>query len=438
MNREELKRKASQFPDSPGVYLMKDAHGVVIYIGKATSLRDRVRSYFQDQPGDTRPKLPHMMEHVDDVEFLEAESEVEALLMEARLIKDVQPRYNEELRDSKLFPYLEITRGDDFPRVFVTRKRDNPKSKYYGPFTDVRGLRQAVQLLQRVFRFCTCTQEIRADDPKLRFNRPCLLYHIKRCTAPCAARVSREEYREQIDLFQRFLEGKRTRVRRALETEMEEWSKALEFERAARVRDQIRAMDALGKRGAMDFFPEATAPPATRPKEAMEELARVLELPAPPRTIEGVDASNLGGTDYVASLVTFVDGKPFKSGYRRYAIKSFEGIDDFRAIAEIVQRRFRRLTDEDQPMPDILLIDGGKGQLHAAQQALADIGVRAPKVISIAKREEIVYHDSPPREIRLKRNSPALQVLQYVRDEAHRFAVHYHHILRGKRLKAEI
>jgi excinuclease ABC subunit C len=438
MPNAELKSKVAAFPDAPGVYLMKDARGVVIYVGKAKSLRARVGAYFQDRPGDERPKIPFMMRQVADVECVVAESEVDALLMEARLIKDVQPRYNSTLRDSKLYPYVEITRGDDFPRVQITRQRDEPRSRYYGPFTDVTGLRQAAQMLQRVFRFRTCTLGIRADDAKRRFNRPCLLYSIRRCTAPCADRVTREEYGRQIELFQRFLEGKRRRVMALLEEDMRAQATALRFEQAAAVRDQMRALEALAKRGDRDFFPEAAAPPALDPRAGLAELRDALDLPAPPRTIEGVDVSHIGGDSAVASLVTFVDGKPFKGGYRRYRIQTVEGIDDFAMIAEVVGRRFRRLAEEDAPAPDLLLIDGGKGQLHAARERLRAQGAALPAIVAIAKREELLYTGDPAREVRLKRSSPALRILQYVRDEAHRFAVHYHHILRGKTLRAEV
>lgn len=436
--KPDLKAKIGEFPTTPGVYLMKDARGVVIYIGKAKSLRARVGSYFQENPGDTRPKIPFMIQQVADIECVEAESEVDALLMEARLIKDVQPRYNSNLRDSKLFPYLEITRGEDFPRVEVTRQRDNTRSRYYGPFTDVTGLRQAMQMLQRIFRFRTCTLEIAADDAKRRFNRPCLLYSIRRCTAPCADRVSAEEYDRQIDLLQRFLDGKRKRVLDMLAEDMRRHAAELQFERAAVVRDQIRALEALSKRGDTDFFPEAVAPPVIDPRDGLAELQSVLGLATMPRTIEGVDVSHIGGDSAVASLVTFLDGKPFKSGYRRYRIQTVAGIDDFAMIAEVVGRRFRRLSEEETPPPDILLIDGGKGQLHSATERLSAQGTLPPVIVAIAKREELLYTGQPPREIRLKRSSPALRILQYVRDEAHRFAVHYHHILRGKKLHAEI
>jgi excinuclease ABC subunit C len=438
MPNAALKKKIAELPDKPGVYLMKDARGVVIYIGKAKSLRDRVGSYFREASGDARTKLFSMVPQIADVEYLEAESEVDALLMEARLIKDVQPKYNENLRDSKLYPYLEITRSEEFPGVYVTRQRDNPRNKFYGPFTEARGLRQAVQLLQRAFRFRTCTLDIRADDPKRRFSRPCLLYYIERCTGPCAALVSREDYLAQIEHFQRFLEGKRQRVLRALDEEMRLASQALDYEKAARLRDQVRALESLAKRGEMDFFPEATAPPIVNPREGLEQLQELLKLPRLPRTIDGVDVSNLSGEDAVGSVVTFVDGRPFKSGYRRFHIRTVTGIDDYAMIGEIIARRFRRLKEEETPFPDLLLIDGGKGHLHAALEALRAVQARPTCVLSIAKREEIVYHGEPPAELRLDSRSLALRVLQYVRDEAHRFSVHYHHILRGKKLRAQI
>lgn len=436
MTPEDLKKKASALPRTPGVYLMKNARGVVLYVGKAGSLRDRVGSYFQDARSGERLQIAAMMPQVADFEVIPAESEVDALLMEARLIKDLQPKYNADLRDSKLYPYLEITRGDDFPRVFVTRQRDNRKSKYYGPFTDVRGLRHAVQLLQRVFKFGTCTRPIRADDPKRRFERPCLLHHLDRCGAPCADRISREDYLKQIDLLQRFLDGKRKRVLTDMKASMEGYARRLQFENAARVRNQMRALEALSKRGSFDFFPEATLPPEVDAAKGLDELQRVLELPARPRTVEGIDISTLGGSDSVASVVTFVDGRPFKSGYRRFRIKTVEGIDDFAMIAEVVSRRFRRLAEEQSPPPDILLIDGGKGQLQAATEALAKSNARPARLVALAKREELLHFGEPPRELRLRRNNPALRILQYVRDEAHRFAVHYHHILRGKRFRA--
>ena len=436
--RERLRRRIAALPKAPGIYLMKDAQGRVLYVGKAKSLRQRVASYFQEHPGDARPRIPDLVRRAADVEIVEAESEVDALLMEARLIKDIQPPFNARLRDSKLYPYLEITLGNDFPGVYVTRRRDDPKSRFFGPFTDTRGLRRAVQLLQPVFRFRTCTLEISRGDAKRRFQRPCLLHAIARCTAPCADRVGRREYRGQIALLQRFLGGRRKGVLASLEREMAACAKALDFEGAARLRDQVRAFAALSKRGSVDFFPEAAQPPVVAPGEGLTEMREVFKLARTPRTIDGVDISHLGGSDSVGAVVTFVDGRPFKSGYRRFRIKAVAGIDDYAMIAEVVRRRFRRLAKEESPFPDLLLIDGGKGQLSAATASLRALRVTPPKIVAIAKREEALYHGSPPREVRLKSNSMALRILQYVRDEAHRFAVHYHHVLRGRRVRARI
>lgn len=438
MSHEALKKKVAELPRAPGVYLMKDEKGQVLYVGKAKSLRNRVASYFQDSPSDDRPRIAEMMRRVADIEVVEAESEVDALLMEARLIKDVQPPYNARMRDSKLFPYLEITLGEDFPGVYVTRRHDDPKSRFFGPFTDARGLRRAVRLLQPVFRFRTCTLDISASDDKRRYQRPCLLYYIERCTGPCADLISRREYRKQIGLLQRFLAGKRKGVIASLNREMRAASKALEFERAARLRDQVKAMESLARRGDVDYFPEATAPPVLDPREGLHQMRELFDLPDTPRAIDGVDVSHLSGSDSVGSLVTFLDGKPHKGGYRRYRIKAVEGIDDFGMIQEVVRRRFRRLTDEETPFPDLLLVDGGKGQLRAVFDVFRELEIEPPKVVALAKREELLFHGEPPIELRLQRSAPALRILQYVRDEAHRFAVHYHHLLRGKRIRARI
>ena len=427
-----LREKVSRFPDGPGVYLMKDRRGVVIYVGKAKSLRDRVTSYFTPAPSDTRPKIPQMMAEVADIECVEAESEVDALLMEARLIKDVQPAYNQRMRDDKSFPCLEITMGDDFPRVRITRYRDNNKSKYFGPFTDTRGLRMAVQLMQRIFRFCTCTMEIRADDPKLRYNRPCLFHSLGRCAAPCAGRVPSEEYRGTIRTFIRFLEGKRTRVLADLRKQMKAHSDATAYEKAARVRDQIAAFEALSKRGVLDSFPEQAPPPVQDPRDGLARLGDLLGLDEPPRTIDGVDVADLSGGEAVGSIVTFVDGKPLKSGYRRFRIKTVSGADDYAMIREVVERRFTRLIEEEELFPDVLLIDGGLGHLRAVVERFRELRIEPPPTVALAKKEELAYVTEDGEPLRLRRNHPALRLLQYVRDEAHRFAQHYHHLLRRK------
>ncbi len=426
-----LKEKIAGFPDKPGVYLMKNAKGVVIYVGKAKSLRDRVRSYLYPDK-DTRTKVSVMMSQVDDIEHVEAETDVDALLMEARLIKDIQPRYNETLKDAKTFPYIEVTLGNDFPGVFFTRYADRKKSRFFGPFTDARGLREALHLTQRIFKFRTCTLDIREDDGRRRFNRPCLLYYIDCCTAPCSAYVSREDYLANIRMFCRFMEGNRKPILSELRSKMEAASAALQFERAAVFRDQIKALESLGRRGEFGEFPEVSVGPIVDPKDGLVELLERLELPDMPRTIEGVDIASIAGQECVGALVKFIDGIPFKPGYRRFRIKTVKGVDDYAMIAEVVARRYTRLMDE--AFPDIVLIDGGLGHLHAAKEALDRTGVKPPVLMAIAKREELLYVEGRNDPLKLPRNSAALRLLQHVRDEAHRFAQHYHHLLREKRV----
>jgi len=431
--------KVKQFPAGPGVYLMKDAQGRVLYAGKAKNLRNRAGHYFTKAAAEdhrTRDLVPL----IADVDFLPAESEVDALLMEARLVKYIQPRFNVELKDDKTFPYLQIRLREEYPRVEFTRAPRRKGVKLYGPFTSAKSLRYALRVLQRLFKFRTCSLDIREDEERWRWFRPCLLHNINQCTAPCNFRVSREDYRKQIRALRLVLEGKKDRLIKEMERDMAEASAALLFEKAARLRDDIAALKDLGARGEVnrDVQPEVFP---IEPKKGLVGLRKVLGLEKTPRTIEGIDVAHLGGDDMVASLVAFIDGLPFKPGYRRYRIKTVQGIDDFASIREVVSRRFRNATkprstgegEEGQVFPDILLIDGGKGQLNAALDALNLLGVRPPCLISLAKREEEIYRPGEAEPIRLSRHSAALRLLQYVRDEAHRFAQHYHHILRRKR-----
>jgi excinuclease ABC subunit C len=423
-----LKRVLQAIPETPGVYFMKDAQGRTLYIGKAKNLRNRVSTYFHDSYGD--PRIRTMVSKVDDIEILHAPSEVDALLMEARLIKDVQPRYNDRLKDDKSFTQLAITQFDDFPKVWVVRETDEVDAETFGPFTSAGELRDAVRVLQKIFKFATCTIEMREDDPKRRYFRPCLLHAIRRCTAPCADRVTKERYLANIEMLRKFLRGGREEVVADLRTRMKEAAKRLEFERAAELRDQVKALEGLGRRSELDYIEGDITP--MDPREGLEELGRVLGLAAPPRTIEGVDIAHIQGSESVGSLVNFVDGIPFKSGYRKYRIKTVEGIDDYAMIREVVTRRFRRLDEEGKLFPDILLIDGGLGQLNSARAALDQLGVVPPVLLSLAKEEETLFRDGKP--IPLEKSSPALRLLMYVRDEAHRFAQHYHHVLRRKAL----
>ncbi len=423
--------KVKRFPTSPGIYLMKDAQGRVIYVGKAKSLRSRASSYFhKNASGDRR--ICDWIGEVADIEFLAADSEVDALLMEARLVKDIQPKYNRDLKDDKSFPYLQITTGDDFPRVNFTRQPLDRGVKLYGPFPRAKTLRGAIQVLQRVFKFRTCSLEIEEDDPRWKWFRPCLLASIGQCTAPCNLRIDRESYRADIRRLQLFLDGKKDVLLKEMDDEMRAASKALHFEKAARLRDEIKALGSLNLRGnlADHAQPEVFY---VDPRKGLKGLKQVLKLDSVPRTIDGVDIAHLGGNEMVGSLVSFVDGLPFKPGYRRYQIKSVAGIDDFAAIRELVSRRIKGLQERDEPFPDIWLIDGGKGQLSSALAAFDSLKVVPPTVIALAKREEEIYVRGRSEPIVLSRRSFALRLLQYVRDEAHRFAQHYHHLLRTKR-----
>jgi len=423
----------------PGVYLMKDAGGVVLYVGKASSLPDRVSSYFVPS-ADLGPRKQPMLDLVEDFDTLECEGEWEALLAENRLIKDLHPRFNADLRDDKTFPYLVVTQREDFPRVVITREPTSfPGARVIGPFTRPGALREAVTLLQRVFKFRTCKLDIVEGDPKNRHFRPCLLYAINQCTAPCADRIARETYRADIDRFVRFITSKRSVMLREMRTEMENASGRLEFEKAAVLRDQIRAIEKLDDRSTRSagWQPE-TEVGYMDPAKGLRSLQRTLGLEEPIRCIEGIDIAHLQGGETVGSKVCFVDGRPLKGEYRRYRIKSVEGgNDDYASIREVVSRRYREAGGGHELYPDVILIDGGLGQLHAALEAFQELSVHPPMVISLAKKEELIFVQERSEPVRLGRENPGLRLCQHIRDEAHRFAQHYHHLLRRKRTIGE-
>jgi excinuclease ABC subunit C len=431
-DRSAAAEKVRGFPTTPGVYLMKDAVGRVIYVGKAKNLRARAGSYFLKAAAEDR-RTADLVREIRDIDYLEAESEVDALLLESRLVKDVQPRFNSDLKDDKTFPYLQITTHEDFPRVEFTRTPRQKGVKLYGPFTSAGSLRGAIVVLQRIFKFRTCTLDIDAGDEQWRWFRPCLLASIDQCTAPCNLRISKEDYRKDINRLKTFLEGGKKRLLEEMRQDMLTASTKLEFEKAARLRDEIRLLETLDQRGDLEEHvqPEVFL---VDPKKGLAGLEKVLGLAKTPRVIEGVDIAHLHGQETVASLVQFIDGLPFKPGYKRYRIKTVDGIDDFKSIHEVVSRRFARLAREGAALPDIFLIDGGKGQLSAALDAVESLGVKPPCMIALAKREEEIFLPGRSEPLRLSRDSYSLRLLEYVRDEAHRFAQHYHHLLRSKNM----
>jgi excinuclease ABC subunit C len=432
--------KSRQLARVPGVYLMKDHTGVVLYVGKAAALPDRVSSYFVPS-ADLGGKKQELLEHVHDFEVL---------LTENRLIKDIRPRFNVRLTDDKTFPYLIVTTREDFPRVFVTRNPAGVQedgsiapemkgAKIYGPFASASALREAVAMLQRVFKFRTCKLDIIANDPANARFRPCLLYSINQCTAPCADKIGREPYREDVERFTRFLTSKRSQMLRELSEEMNAAAAERKYEKAAALRDQLRAIEKLGDRAEMSdgWQPEAESM-IFEPEKALLALQKALGLDEPIRCIECIDIAHLKGGETVGSKVCFIDGKPFKSEYRRYRIKTVEGgNDDYASIREVVCRRYREAGDGQELYPDVIIIDGGLGQLHAALEAFALLERKPPMVISLAKKEELIYVQERTEPIRLARTNIALKLCQAIRDEAHRFAQHYHHVLRRKKTLEE-
>jgi len=340
---DQLLAKARSLPKVPGVYLMKDAQSRVLYVGKASVLPNRVTSYFVPS-ANLGPKKQPMLDLVDDFDIIECEGEWEALLTENRLIKDIHPRFNARLTDDKTFPYLVITMRDDFPGVFITRQPGAPGfrgAKVLGPFTSVYALREAIQLLQRVFKFRTCTLDIIDGDEKNKYFRPCLLYPIKQCSAPCAARINKSDYRADIDRFVRFLESKRSVMLRDMRKEMEDASKRRDYEHAAILRDQVRAIEKLDERGRKSegWQPE-TETFYVHPRKGLESLRKTLGMDKPIRCMECIDIAHLQGGETVGSKVCFVDGHPLKNEYRRYRINHSTN-DDYASIREVISRRYR-------------------------------------------------------------------------------------------------
>src|ERR671915_1134270 len=550
----------SHLPTSPGVYIFKDAGDTVLYVGKAKNVRARVASYF-NRSGDGRPKIAELRERVRQIDFIVTGSETEALVLEANLIKRHRPRFNASLKDDKSYPYIVVTTGDEYPRVFATRSSHDPRHRYFGPFPSAGSVHATLDVLNKTFPFRKC----RGPEPGRRSGVPCLNYHIGRSVAPCIGAVTKEEYDGIIADVIAFLEGRVDGLIRGREAAMREAAKAMDFERAAKLRDEISALqhvrdrqqatiasedsfDALGAHAegesacvqifavrdgqivnrdsflldnygetpavsvALSFIPQYYDTAAV-PREVLvqaegpeEELAmradylselrgtrvevrrpargdkrRILEmavrnaelgleheraldearrnriastldglreelaLPRLPVRIECYDISNTMGTNSVASMVVFQGGRPAKSEYRRFRVRTVEGADDFASMAEVIRRRLERLEADDEkftPAPDLILLDGGKGQLSAVIPVLEEmkVGDELPDIPlrSLAKREEEIFEPGRPEPVILERNSPELHLLQRVRDEAHRFANAYHTKLRGRAMIASV
>jgi len=543
--------KIAEFPEKPGVYIMKDKRGRIIYIGKAVSLKNRVRSYFQS-PKNLPVKVASMVPKIENIEYIVTDSEVEALILECNLIKFNRPKYNILLRDDKQYPYIKIATSQPFPRLEVVRRVKKDGARYFGPYADVGAMREAIDVINKVFPIRSCKKDLSQVPLK---ERPCLNYYIKRCLAPCQGSVEQEEYDEMIKNIIMFLEGKQETLIKQLREKMEEEAAKLDFEKAAILRDQISALQkvleeqkivstdmtdqdiiamargidtvciqvffvregklverepfilsntkgaerkevltafvkqfynntnfipkeiiieeeiedkttiqewlygkkgskvyiSIPKRGEKKKLAEMVAENARiyleqienkdereklKNMQALEELQKYLGLKDIPHRIEAFDISNTQGTESVASMVVFEEGQPKKEDYRKFKIKTVEGPNDFESMREVIFRRFKRAILGDEKfnnLPDLLLIDGGKGQLRYAREALRELGLESIFTIGLAKEFEHIFVEGKEEPIVLPEDSEALYLVQRVRDEAHRFAITFHRSLRSKR-----
>lgn len=549
LNEFNWKSKALHLPDNPGVYIMKDDQDEVVYIGKAGSLKKRVSSYFQSREG-ILPHVKRMIEAVENLEIVLTNSEAEALILENNLIKKYEPRYNVRLKDAKTYPYVKITMNETYPRFIITRKLEDDGSVYYGPYTDVKAIRNTLHYIRRFFPVATCVGKVEAKR-----KRPCLEYQINRCVAPCVDLISKEEYDKLVEGVRHILEGRNQKLVQDLHKRIQTAASQKSFERAAVYRDQLRMVEKIVEKQSMvslaggdqdviaiagienricvqvfliregkvldrkqfileggvgstdseiisafvkQYYADAQYVPDeivlqtlpdeveliqtwlsekghTRLKEAenerekdllkivhrnavlylqqkttnpqlkkevmqiaIKELQQAISIKNLPHRIEGFDISNIQGTNAVGSLVVFVDGEPVKSEYRKFKIKTVKGSDDYAMIGEIVERRYTKIMKEGLQLPDLVLIDGGKGHFNITQGILSKLGLQNLPVIAIAKEHEEIFTPNRENSIELSHDSQALFLVQRVRDEAHRFAIKYHKNLRKTTMSESI
>jgi len=412
MGENKLKHKAALLPEAPGVYLFKDAAGKPIYIGKAKSLKKRVQSYFS-RVLDTKTQA--MVAKAADLDFIAAPSQSHAEILEASLVRRHLPQYNIDLKDDKSFPRIKIS-ADTFPIVSVCRrKKIDPadKSLYFGPYTDPAGLRQALRLVRKIFGYRSCKKM-----PK----EACLYGRLDLCPAPCAGSITAKAYRETIAQIKMFLESRYEQLCDTLAAQMASAARQKDYERAACLRDRLNALSAL-----------ASDPKHSAAIDETEGLRDLLKMDKLPLRIEAFDISNISGREACGSMVSFLRGRRDLNNYRRFRIKTVSGVDDYAMTQEVVSRRYGRLVRENLPLPDLILIDGGIGHLLSAQKELERLHLDIP-LAAIAKVEENLYIKNRPRPVKFSADTPALNLIRRIRDEAHRFAVAYHHILRRKKV----
>jgi len=455
---EAIRKKVSALPHKPGIYLMKDRFGTVIYVGKARDLRKRVSQYFHpSRRMGWDLKFNALVEAIHDFDFHVVRSDPEAYLLEGKLIKEFHPRYNVSFRDDKRFLMLKVNLNDPIPNFSFARFKKDDGARYFGPFANSGALRSTLALARRQFNLRGC----RAFTPGESDYKHCLYAHLKYCTAPCVGNVTRGQYLEQVRAACDFLEGQCREMQPQLEMEMKKAAAAHDFEKAAELRDLIRDLNETWKRTEKFERVPYTLPLSINPGNDLVELAKVLDLPAPPHRIEGFDISNISGTFAVASLVSFKHGRPDRANYRRFKIKTVEGQDDFASMAEVVKRRYSRLLREAgrdvvsasqnsnsgtatrRPsqitnFPDLVMVDGGRGQLNAACAELKKLGLEKIPIIGLAKEFEEIYLPEKSEPLRLGLNHPAVKLLQRLRDECHRVANSYNAQLRLKKISESV
>jgi excinuclease ABC subunit C len=452
---EAIRKKLGTVPHKPGVYLHKDRFGTVIYVGKARDLRKRVSQYFHPSRRlGWDLKFNALVGAIHDFDFHIVRSEPEAFLLEGKLIKEFKPRYNISFRDDKRFLMLKVNLNDPIPNFAFTRLRKDDGARYFGPFSNSGALRNTLALVRRQFNLRGC----RVFTPGEADYKHCLYAHLKYCTAPCVGNVTHQQYLEQVNAACDFLEGQCREMQDQLEGEMKKAAATQDYEKAAGLRDLLRDLKETTKKERKFERTLYTLPRAMDPQHDLAELAKVLNLSAPPQRIEGFDISNISGTFAVASLVSFKHGRPDRANYRRFKIKTVEGQDDFASMAEVVRRRYSRLkresggngrettansaafsrTQPPSPFPDLILIDGGKGQLNAACAELKKLGLEQIAVIGLAKEFEEIYQPGKSEPLRLGLDHPAVKLLQRIRDECHRVANSYNAQLRIKRISESV
>jgi excinuclease ABC subunit C len=422
-------KKLKQIPKLPGVYIMRDAIGNIIYIGKAKSLKNRLSSYFN---ADINSKSTTIITAMRKIDYILCASEREALIVERQLINRVKPYFNSMWKDDKSYPYIKFSINEDFPRLSLTRKKLNDGALYFGPYPQIFYIKKLIGWLVKLFKIRTCKINILEGSlPKQKNVKSCLYYHTQMCYGPCLGKITSKDYKAKIKDIELFLNGKFKRLENEWKSQMLNLSKNMRYEEAKEIRDRLYALENMSQRVMISEITQDDINQSVQRASGINELKNVLGLKRQPAVIEGFDNSNIQGTNAVASMVRFQNGISDKKNYRRFKIKTVAGADDFASMREVVYRRYSSLIRKNEKLPDLILIDGGKGQLGAAKSALSKLQIQIP-IISLAKKNEEIFLPGKDKALVLSRRSEALRLLQSVRDESHRFAVNYHRKLRAK------